>query len=99
MFSKKELQHLGNLARIEFSDSDLEKYGRELDSILDYIEQLKEVDVKHVEPTSHVMGLSNVFREDIVKPSINVGEMLKNCPDRKGSFFRVPKVIEQIENF
>ncbi|MBU2541369.1 MAG: Asp-tRNA(Asn)/Glu-tRNA(Gln) amidotransferase subunit GatC [Candidatus Omnitrophica bacterium] len=99
MFLKKELRHLGDLARIEFSDSDLEKYGRELDSILDYIQQLKEVDVERIKPTSHVMCLSNVFRQDVVKPSIEIDEVLKHCPDRKDKFFRVPKIIEEIENF
>lgn len=94
MFTKKELDHLATLARIELSDKEREKFSRELAGILDYIEKLKEVDVSKSEPTTHVMQIENVFRPDKVKPSIDIEKVLKFAPDRKARFFRVPKIIE-----
>jgi aspartyl-tRNA(Asn)/glutamyl-tRNA(Gln) amidotransferase subunit C len=94
MFSKKELKHLATLARIELSDAELEKFSRQLVSILEYIEQLKELDVTKVTPTTHVMSIEDVFRDDVVKPSIDIEQVLKFAPDRYGNFFRVPKIIE-----
>ena len=94
MFTKKELDHLATLARIELNDEEQEKFSRELASILDYIEKLKEVDVSKSEPTTHVMQIENVFRKDEVKPSIDIEKVLKYAPDRKARFFRVPKIIE-----
>lgn len=94
MFTKKELDHLATLARIELNDKEREKFSRELASILDYIEKLKEVDVSKTEPTTHVMQIENVFRPDKVKPSLDIEKVLKFAPDRKARFFRVPKIIE-----
>ena len=94
MFTKEELKHLANLARIELDDEELEKYSRQLISILEYIQQLKEVDISSIEPTTHVMHLENVFRDDLVRPSIDAEEVLRHSPDRFKTFFRVPKVIE-----
>ncbi len=94
MFTKKELDHLATLARIELSDKEREKFSRELASILDYIEKLKEVDVSTTDPTTHVMQIENVFRQDKLKPSLDIEKVLKFAPDRKARFFRVPKIIE-----
>ncbi len=94
MFTKKDLEKISTLARIELDEEELVKYSKELAAILDYIEQLKELDVSSTEPTTHVMGLSNVFRKDEIKPSIDIEEVLKHAPERKGAFFKVPKIID-----
>ena len=60
--SKEEIQHIAKLARLELTDKELEKYGGQLSAVLNYIDQLKEVDVKGVEPTAQVTGLENVLR-------------------------------------
>ena len=81
------------LARLEFNESEKQKLTHELNEILKYVEKLDELDTSNVEPLSHVIELSNVFRDDVVKPSISTEEALKNAPAKKDTFFRVPKVI------
>ena len=67
MITKKEVEHIAKLARLGLADKEIEKYRKELSSILDYIERLKEVDIKNVEPTSHPVRVDNVMREDKVR--------------------------------
>ena len=66
----------------------------QLSSILNYINQLQEVNTDHVEPLAHALDVSNVFREDVLKESINVNEALANAPDRQGNFYGVPAILE-----
>jgi len=94
MVTKIDLDNIATLARLELTGEERKKYSKELASILEYIEKLKELDVSSVEPTTHVMRLANVFRDDRLRPSIDIEEVLKYSPARKGKFFRVPKVIE-----
>jgi aspartyl-tRNA(Asn)/glutamyl-tRNA(Gln) amidotransferase subunit C len=89
----KDVEHIAALARLEFSDDEKEKFTHQLNDILQYIEKLNELDTSKVEPLSHVIELSNVFREDVVKPSISAEEALKNAPAKIDTFFKVPKVI------
>jgi aspartyl-tRNA(Asn)/glutamyl-tRNA(Gln) amidotransferase subunit C len=89
----KEVEHIAALARLEFSDEEKEKFTHQLNDILQYIEKLNELDTANVEPLSHVIELSNVFRDDVVKPSISTEEALKNAPAKVDTLFKVPKVI------
>lgn len=66
--SPAQVRHIAKLARLSISDAEVEKYSRELSSILDYIEKLKEVKTEGVEPTAQVTGQSNVFRDDVITP-------------------------------
>ena len=93
--SLKDVEHVARLARLELSDADKERMRRELDSILSYIDKLRAVDTKGVEPTSHAVPLTNVMREDVTRPSFPQFDMLANAPERSGDFFRVPKIIEE----
>jgi len=90
--SKETVFHTGLLARLNLSDAELELYSAQLEKILEYIEKLKELDVKDIPPTFHALSLKNVLREDEVKPSLTTEEALKNAPDKKDNFFSVPKV-------
>ena len=94
--SKQEIQHIAKLARLELTDAELEKYGGQLSAGLSYIDQLKEVNVKGVEPTAQVTGLENVLREDKVENwnSDEIEEALKDAPEREGRFIKVKRVIE-----
>ncbi len=65
----------------------------QLESILGYIEKLKEVDTTGVEPMAHALPLYNVLREDIVEESLPLNEVLQNAAETDGAFFKVPKVI------
>jgi len=85
---------LARLARIELTPEELQRFAGQLDGILAYVEKLKSAPTEGVPPTSHVLPLADVFREDETRPSLPVDAALSNAPDREGPFFRVPKVIE-----
>jgi len=89
----KDVEHIAELARLEFNEKEKEKLAHELNDILKYIEKLNELDTSTVEPLSHVIELSNVFRDDVAKPSIPPEDALKNAPAKTEAFFKVPKVI------
>ncbi len=92
--SKEIVRHIALLSRLELKDEEIEVYQQQLSRILEYVEKLNEVDTKDVEPTSHVLSLNNIFREDLVKDSLSREEVLRNAPDPSDKFFRVPKIIE-----
>lgn len=93
--SLKDVEHVARLARLELSASEKERMRKELDGILSYIDKLRALDTRGVEPTSHAVPLTNVMRDDIEVPSLPQDEMLANAPDRHGELFRVPKIIQE----
>ncbi|MDP8216574.1 MAG: Asp-tRNA(Asn)/Glu-tRNA(Gln) amidotransferase subunit GatC [Candidatus Kaelpia imicola] len=90
--SKDTVTHTAHLARLYLNDREIEQYLKQIEDILNYIDKLKELDVKNIEPTFHVLELKNVLRKDIERPSLPVEEVLQNAPDREGNSFSVPKV-------
>ncbi|MGH7274694.1 MAG: Asp-tRNA(Asn)/Glu-tRNA(Gln) amidotransferase subunit GatC [Nitrospiria bacterium] len=90
----EQVEHVARLARLAISEREKDLFTRQLGEILTYIEKLKELDTSKVDPTSHVLPIKNIFREDEVRPSLPREEILKNAPDRTEEFFRVPKIIE-----
>jgi aspartyl-tRNA(Asn)/glutamyl-tRNA(Gln) amidotransferase subunit C len=90
----KEVEHVARLARLELTGEEKERMRAQLDSILTYIDKLNELDTSAVEPTSHVLPMMNVFRDDEVRPSLSQEETLANAPDRQDLFFRVPRILE-----
>lgn len=91
---KETVKYAANLARMELQQKELEKLAGQLHSILDFIDKLKKVDIKNISPTSHILPLNNVLREDELRKSLPLEKTLKNSPQREGNFFSVPKVIE-----
>ncbi len=91
--SKEEVLHVAHLARLEFSEEELERFTTELSRILEYMNKLSELDTSSVEPMYHAIELENVFRKDVVRESFTEEEILKNAPRKKESYFVVPKVI------
>jgi len=94
MIDRKEVEHVARLARLIYTPEEIELFTHQLNAILNYFEQLKELDTTGIEPTSHAIPLSNVFRGDDVKDSLPVEATLSNAPDKKDDCFRVPKIIE-----
>jgi aspartyl-tRNA(Asn)/glutamyl-tRNA(Gln) amidotransferase subunit C len=92
--TKEEVRHVADLARLKFDENEEQLLTSQLNSILDYMEQLGKVDTTQIEPTFHAVARKNVFREDSVAPSFPQGLSLSNAPDRDRGFFRVPKIIE-----
>lgn len=93
--TKKEVEKIAELAKLKFSESELENFTHQLNDILKYIEKLNELNTDNVEPLSHPVEKTNVFREDKLKPSINTEEALKNAPLADENYFKVPKVIQE----
>ncbi len=92
--SDLNLKHIARLARLHFKEDELKVFEAQVAGILKLVDELKEVNVDGVEPTSHPLDIKNVFREDEVKPSLPIEEFLKQSPRSRGRFFEVPKVIE-----
>ncbi len=92
--SKEEIEHIAVLARLSLTEEEKELFGAQLSGILGYMEQLNELDTKEVEPTSHVLALGNVMREDVPGESLPREEALMNAPSHTEKFYRVPKIIE-----
>ncbi|MBI9071573.1 MAG: Asp-tRNA(Asn)/Glu-tRNA(Gln) amidotransferase subunit GatC [Melioribacteraceae bacterium] len=96
--SKDDVKHIAKLARLKLNDEEIESYTGNLNDILKYIDKLNELELDDVEPLSHPVENTNVFREDELKESTTTDEALKNAPDRTDQYFRVPKVISQSNN-
>lgn len=94
MISKKEVEYVAHLARLEIDEAQKDKFTSQLNDILLYIDKLNKLDTKGVEPMTHAIAVTNAFREDIIIDSIGTEKSLANAPDARGEFFRVPKVIE-----
>ncbi len=92
--SREEVEHVAGLARLALREEEIEIFTRQLSDILTYVGKLNELDTEDVEPTSHVLPIKNVLREDEIRMSIEREKALGNAPDRTNGFFRVPRVIE-----
>ncbi len=90
-----DVEHVAHLARLSFSDDEKVRLTKELNSILEYMDQLNTLDTTGVEPLAHVIQLQNVFREDVLTPGVTREEALKNAPAHSEEFFKVPKVISE----
>lgn len=88
-----QVKHVAKLARLAMDETQLPRFTQQLESILEYVEQLKQVNVDGVEPLAHAVRLTNVLREDVVQPALSTEQVLANAPDTDGPFFKVPKVI------
>lgn len=91
----EDVEYIAKLARLALTEEEKIRFQKELEKILDYIDQLKKVDTTGVPPMTHAVPMSNVLRKDEVKPSLSVEEALANAPERYGNFFKVPKVVEK----
>ena len=89
-----EVKHVANLARLAITEEEAEKFSKQLDAIITFAEQLNELDTDNVEPTSHVLEIKNVFREDVAGVGLPVEDVLKNAPDYEDGQIKVPAIIE-----
>jgi len=92
--NKETLKYVAGLARIELQPKELEKLSGQLQDILEFIDKLKKIDTANINPTSHILPINNVLREDKSADSLSADQALGNAPRREDSFFGVPKVIE-----
>jgi aspartyl-tRNA(Asn)/glutamyl-tRNA(Gln) amidotransferase subunit C len=94
MIDQKTVEYIAALSRLHVEETKADHLAKDLEKILGYIEKLKEVDVSDVKPTSHVLEVENVFREDKVMPSLKNEEALSFAIEQYKGHFKVPKVIE-----
>ena len=89
-----DIRHVAHLARLELSEAEKTRIAAQLKDVLGYVAKLNELDVSNVEPTAHATPLSNVWRKDEVRPSIDRERILKNAPEHTRDLFIVPKIVE-----
>ncbi|TMN22790.1 Asp-tRNA(Asn)/Glu-tRNA(Gln) amidotransferase subunit GatC [Lentibacillus cibarius] len=92
--STDQVKHVANLARLAVTEEEADMFAKQLSSIIDYAEQLNELDTTNVEPTTHVLDLKNVMRNDEPKDWISKEDALQNAPDKQDGYFRVPSILE-----
>lgn len=90
----EQVKHVAHLARLALTDEEAEQLTKDLAAIIQYAEQLNELDTENIEPTTHVIDMKNVMRKDEPKEWITQEEALKNAPDHKDGLFRVPAILE-----
>jgi aspartyl-tRNA(Asn)/glutamyl-tRNA(Gln) amidotransferase subunit C len=93
--SKEQVHKVATLARLKLTEQEADQFTVQLNNILEFAEKLNELDTDQVEPTSHVLPMANVLREDKVVPSIPREKALLNAPDKQDGMFRVPAVFEE----
>lgn len=91
--SDETIEYVGILAKLELSDEEKEQAKKDMETMLDYIDTLNELDTEGIEPMSHVFPVNNVFREDVVLNGDGSADTLANAPLEKDQGFKVPKTI------
>lgn len=91
--SKKDVEHVAHLARLYLNEAQKEMFAKQLSQILDHAGRIAELDTADVEPTSHVIPLRNVMREDKINEPLSQGEALSNAPEKEDGGFAVPKIV------
>ena len=95
--TKDEVLHVAKLAKLELTDTEVDKFTSQLSSVLDYFSELSEVDIKDTEPTSQTTGLTNVFRDDNVvgQVSLTQDEALSGTDETYNGYFKVKAILEE----
>jgi aspartyl-tRNA(Asn)/glutamyl-tRNA(Gln) amidotransferase subunit C len=92
---EKQVRQVAKLSRLALNDQQIHEFSTQLSAILGYIEKLNELDTKNVEPLAHCLPVHNVFRDDVVKPSLGTEKVVANAPETDGQFFIVPKILDE----
>lgn len=91
--TKEEVKHVANLARLAITEEEAEKFAEQLGKITDFAEQLNELDTTHVEPTTHVLPLVNVMREDVAVKGLDREVMMLNVKEQEDGQVKVPAIM------
>jgi aspartyl-tRNA(Asn)/glutamyl-tRNA(Gln) amidotransferase subunit C len=93
--TRAEVSHLARLARLALTDAELEHFAEQLDVILTSVARVSEIAADDIPPTSHSVPLTNVFRADVVTPSLTAEEALSQAPAAEDGRFRVPRMLDE----
>lgn len=96
--TRQQAEKVAHLSRLDLSEAELDLFSEQLSAIVEYIQKLDELDTEDVEPLAHCLPVHNVFRDDVVRPSLDVEKALENAPDRVDDYFRVPQILEDNSN-
>ncbi|HIJ50713.1 MAG TPA: Asp-tRNA(Asn)/Glu-tRNA(Gln) amidotransferase subunit GatC [Nitrospinae bacterium] len=88
-----DIEHLAKLASLKLTDAEKKKFSNQMGTIIKYIEKLSELDTENVEPTAHVLGLNNVFREDVATEPLTDQSPINDSPAHSKGHYEVPKII------
>ncbi|ACA99556.1 MULTISPECIES: Asp-tRNA(Asn)/Glu-tRNA(Gln) amidotransferase subunit GatC [Cyanophyceae] len=97
MIDLEQVRKVAHLARLELTPEEEQRLPSQLSAILDYVEQLSELDTDNVEPTTRAIDVSNITRTDEQKTFGDCQLLLDNAPDREDDYFRVPKILGESE--
>ncbi len=92
ILTREEVEHIAELAKVALSEGEKELFREQLERILEYFKKIDQLDLEGVEPTTHVIDVYNVFREDVVRESLPPEDVLANAPQREGRYFKAPRV-------
>ncbi|MFH1478426.1 MAG: Asp-tRNA(Asn)/Glu-tRNA(Gln) amidotransferase subunit GatC [Candidatus Omnitrophota bacterium] len=92
--NKDTVKYISDLSRVGLNEKEIEGFTIQLDRILEYIHQLKKVDISNLEPTSHALKMKNIYRDDVVKKSLDIKEVMKNASSEEKGLFKVNKIID-----
>ncbi|HOJ00037.1 MAG TPA: Asp-tRNA(Asn)/Glu-tRNA(Gln) amidotransferase subunit GatC [Anaerolineaceae bacterium] len=92
--SRKEVEHIALLARLDLSEEEIQRYAEQLSAILEHVAALQELETGHIPPTSSVLPLRSGLREDEPQPGLDTGRALQNAPQAEKDQFRVPPVLD-----
>lgn len=92
--TEEQTRKVAEMARLKLTDEEVKRFTQQLDKLIEYAEQLNELPTENVEPTSHVLELKNVMREDHARTMISREEALKNVPEQKDGLIKVPAILE-----
>lgn len=95
MLDREQVRKVATLARLALTDEEEERFTTQLGSILEYFEQLNQLDTENVAPTARAIDVSNVTREDALETWTEREAILECAPDRDGDFFKVPKILNE----
>lgn len=93
MITKAEVKHIAELARIGVSEKEVEKFSRELSAVLDWIEELKEVDIAKISEVSHISGTKNSLKEDRIERFIPTEKIIELFPEKKERYDKVKSIF------
>jgi len=91
--SEEQVRHVALLARLELSDDEIKQIGGDLNSILEHIDEIQQLDLEGVEPTAHPLDVVNMTRADVIKPGLSQDDALKNAPEAENGSFVIPQIV------
>lgn len=89
-----QVQRVAHLSRLDLKEEELQLFSGQLSAIVEYIQKLNELKTENVQPLAHCLPVHNVFRQDTVRPSLDVEKAMENAPDRVDDFFKVPQIMD-----